>query len=170
MNLLPVDVVQIIGLKTHSTKTYLNLALCCGKFSKLLQKPRRKGCLQHFTHIIHINDIYGRTEWRINGKLHREDGPAIEYSNGNKSWKSWYLNGKLHREDGPTIEWADGRKEWYRNGELHREDGPAREYDGWKEWYRNGNIHREDGPAIECSSGDKYWYVNGKLIGKMDQP
>ena len=25
----------------------------------------------------------------MNGKLHREDGPAIEYANG---YKSWYLN------------------------------------------------------------------------------
>ena len=38
--------------------------------------------------------------------LHREDGPAIEYANGNKHW---YLNGKLHREDGPAIENANGQ-------------------------------------------------------------
>jgi len=44
---------------------------------------------------------------------HREDGPAIEWSNGNKSW---YLNGKLHREDGAAIEYADGKKAWYLNG------------------------------------------------------
>ncbi len=43
-------------------------------------------------------------------------------SDGNKSW---YLNGKLHRIDGPAIEWADGSKSWYLNGELHRIDGPA---------------------------------------------
>jgi len=35
---------------------------------------------------VYLND---RTEWRLNGKLHREDGPAIEYETGNKSW---YLN------------------------------------------------------------------------------
>ena len=33
--------------------------------------------------------------------LHREDGPAIEKSNG---YKFWYRQGKLHREDGPAIE------------------------------------------------------------------
>ena len=33
--------------------------------------------------------------------------------------KEWWLNGKLHREDGPAIEWADGSKEWYLNGKLH---------------------------------------------------
>ena len=37
------------------------------------------------------------------------------YDNGDK-W--WYLNGKRHREDGPAIEWADGSKFWYLNDEL----------------------------------------------------
>ena len=52
--------------------------------------------------------------------------------------KSWYLDGKLHRVDGPAIEWADGRKEWYLTGELHRVDGPAIEWaNGTKEWWLN---------------------------------
>ena len=48
------------------------------------------------------------------GKLHREDGPACEYSNGTKHW---YLDGKLHREDGPAFEYSDGTKHWYLDGE-----------------------------------------------------
>ena len=36
------------------------------------------------------------------------------YPNGDKFW---YLNGKCHREDGPAIEYADGTKYWYLNGE-----------------------------------------------------
>jgi hypothetical protein len=32
-----------------------------------------------------------RTLWFLNGKCHREDGPAIEHPNGTKSW---YINGK----------------------------------------------------------------------------
>jgi hypothetical protein len=39
--------------------------------------------------------------------------------------KQWWLNGKYHREDGPAIEHANGDKEWYLNGKRHREDGPA---------------------------------------------
>ena len=35
--------------------------------------------------------------------------------------KKWYLNGKLHREDGPAVEWADGTKEWYLNGKKYSE-------------------------------------------------
>ena len=51
--------------------------------------------------------------WYLNGKRHREDGPAFEGASGSKDW---YLNGKRHREDGPAIEWADGSKAWYLNG------------------------------------------------------
>ena len=94
--------------------------------------------------------------------LHREDGPALEYPNGDKEW---YLNDKRHREDGPAIEWSNGAKEWRLNDKLHREDGPAIEYaDDSKEWYLNGELHREDGPAIEDPDGYKSWYLNGKKL------
>ena len=78
----------------------------------------------------------------------------------------WYRNGEPHREDGPAVEWNDGEKWWYRDGERHREDGPAIECtDGTKEWYREGERHREDGPAIERSDGTKVWYRNGIFVG-----
>ena len=52
--------------------------------------------------------------------------------------------GKLHRVDGPAIEWRDGDREWYINDELHRLDGPAIEfYDGTVKWYINGKICNE---------------------------
>ena len=83
------------------------------------------------------------------------------YSSGNKYW---YINGKLHREDGPAIERTNGTKQWYINGKLHREDGPAIEYaNGDKYWYLNGKRHREDGPAIE-EFGTKFWYINGEEL------
>ena len=128
-------------------------------------------------------NIYGSKYWYLNGKLHREDGPAIEDADGH-TW--WYLNGKLHREDGPAIEFANGDKFWIVNDQYHREDGPAficaDGRKGWclngkelteeefnlkmnkitmiedeygKEWYLNGVLHREDGPAIEDTSGTK---------------
>ena len=56
----------------------------------------------------------GDKVWYLNGKCHREDGPACEHSNGEKRW---YLNDKLHREDGPAVEWANGTKEWWLNDE-----------------------------------------------------
>jgi hypothetical protein len=63
------------------------------------------------------------------------------YDNGNKYW---YLDGKYHREDGPAVERTDGGKEWYLNGKLHREDGPAAELaDGNKYWYLNDKLLSE---------------------------
>ena len=46
----------------------------------------------------------------VNGKLHREDGPAIIEGNGDKFWMQ---NHMLHRLDGPASEFADGGKEWF---------------------------------------------------------
>ena len=64
-------------------------------------------------------DEYGDKRWWLNGKLHREDGPAVERANGSKEWS---LNGKYHREDGPAIEWASGYKAWrLHNKEVHPE-------------------------------------------------
>ena len=34
----------------------------------------------------------------------------------------WWVNGILHREDGPAIEYNDGGKEWYLLGEQVTED------------------------------------------------
>jgi hypothetical protein len=98
-----------------------------------------------------------RTEWFLNDKLHREDGPAVEWNSGDKEW---FLNGQRHREDGPAAEYANG-KFWYLNDQQHREDGPAIEFaDGDKLWFLNGQRHREDGPAAEYADGDKLWYLN----------
>jgi len=92
-------------------------------------------------------DERGTKRWYLNGKLHREDGPAVEYPDGSKYW---YINGKYHREDGPAVEFANGNKEWYLNDKCHREDGPAVEYaDGTKEWY-------VDGEKIEVSDNDTF--------------
>jgi hypothetical protein len=57
----------------------------------------------------------GQKEWYLDGKHHREDGPAIEYAGGSKSW---CINGSFHREDGPAIEWYDGGKSWWYDGKL----------------------------------------------------
>jgi hypothetical protein len=78
----------------------------------------------------------------------------------------WYNeNDESHREDGPAIEWTDGDKWWYLNGKLHREDGPAVEHaNGAKYWYLNDKLHREDGPAVEHADGSKEWYINGKYL------
>ena len=81
----------------------------------------------------------------------------------------WYLNGRRHREDGPAVEWANGYKEWYLNDQRHRPDGPAVEWaDGSKVWYLNGQRHRPDGPAMEWADGDKEWWLNGREVTESD--
>ena len=58
-------------------------------------------------------DGYGTKYWYQNGQLHREDGPAIEYADGNRYW---FQNGQLHREDGPAVEWANGSNQYWIHG------------------------------------------------------
>ena len=83
--------------------------------------------------------------------------------NGTKEWR--LKNGQYHREDGPAIEYANGDKRWYLNGQLHREDGPAFEYaNGTKLWYLNGKCHRENGPAVEYANGTKLCFLNDKEL------
>src|SRR3972149_9837764 len=50
----------------------------------------------------------------------KDKSPKPECVTSQDGIKSWYLNGKLHREDGPAIEWPDGSKVWYLNGKCHR--------------------------------------------------
>ena len=100
--------------------------------------------------------------WYLGGDWHRTNGPAIEYSNGDKEW--WF-KGKKHRIDGPAEEASNGFKSWWVEGKLHREDGPAIEFsNGDKVWYFDRKIHREDGPAIEFSNGCKEWYFEGERM------
>ena len=35
-----------------------------------------------------------------------------------KGTKEWVFNGRLHREDGPAVEWYNGTKEWILSGRL----------------------------------------------------
>jgi len=64
-------------------------------------------------------DAYGHREWWLNGQLHREGGPAVEWENGNREW---WLNGQLHREGGPACEYADGTRAWYLNDQNMTEE------------------------------------------------
>ena len=84
----------------------------------------------------------------------------------------WYKDAKctvLHRENGPAIEWCNGDKRWHQNGQLHRTDGPAIEWrDGDKRWYQNGQRHRMDGPAVVYANGCKVWYINDKAMTEAE--
>jgi len=118
-------------------------------------------------------------EYKVGGRLHREDGPAEirYYRNGNVGHEYWYKNGERHREDGPAEIWyyenGNAKYEcWYRNGTLYREDGPTEitYYENGnvncEDWCKNWELHREDGPAeiqYYKNGNVRYekWYKNG---------
>jgi hypothetical protein len=83
----------------------------------------------------------GIKAWYVNGKLHREDGPALEGVIGNE----WYVNGDLHREYGPAIEWFTGYKEWHINGQKMTE----------QEFHSRKQANSCDGKIVEID-GVKY--------------
>lgn len=68
------------------------------------------------------------------------DSECIEYSDGLKIWrdKDW----KIHRKNGPAIEYTWGTQCWYKHGKNHRLDGPAiivpQGKDTVKHWYIDG--------------------------------
>ena len=103
------------------------------------------------------------TSWHYDGQLHRDNGPALEYKNGDKIW---YLHGMRHRTDGPAVECLNGRQEWWFEGKLHRTDGPAMVHaSGNQSWYFHGQRHRIDGPAVDYFTMDhKEWWVDGKQL------
>lgn len=108
----------------------------------------------------------GYKEYHVHGKLHREDGPALEYTDGGKEY---WLNDKKHRTNGPAVEFANGYKEYWVDGKLHRANGPAVEHvDGRKEYYANNVRHRTDGPAIVQQSGSSLYYINGYSMSKEE--
>jgi len=82
-----------------------------------------------------IIDESGTKYYYLNGLLHREGGPAVEFLSGNKFY---YLHGKLHREGNlPAIEWPNGEKTYLVYGKYHRENGPAREFANGNHYYLN---------------------------------
>jgi hypothetical protein len=58
----------------------------------------------------------GTQAWWLNGRLHREDGPAEIFPNGTQAW---CIHGNKHRTDGPALIWADGRKTWWLNDQPY---------------------------------------------------
>ena len=61
---------------------------------------------------IEVSKSGTRYYYNADNKLHRLDGPAVEYADGDKYW---YQNDQFHRTNGPAIMLADGRKWWYLN-------------------------------------------------------
>lgn len=120
--------------------------------------------------------------WKVNEKIHRENGPAIEYITGKKLWICREI---IHRTDGPAITcplhamWPiEGIYHrdpnqiatlWYSYGKLHRIGGPAVVYpDILEEWWVDDKLHRLDGPA-EIRPDFSVWRSHG-IIHREDGP
>lgn len=93
---------------------------------------------------VFISDKWGEDFPHLTNKekiLHCEDSPALV----KRGVSCWYIDGKLHREDGPATEikirgdrnQTRIKKEWYTHGVRHRVDGPAVE-NGFVYFYING--------------------------------
>lgn len=131
-------------------------------------------------------DFFGRksqctrsTEYRIYGKYHRENRPALRKYWAKDGYEEiWFYNNQYHRVDGPAITSNHERhggffEAWYWHGQLHREGGPALishepESGGYREvWSMYGVLHRIGGPAMILNhpliGGSKEWWVWGTL-------
>lgn len=76
-----------VEVKLETGYCYVEIALQ----EKLSEEVEEEGSKS----VMEINE-YGTECWYLNGKLHREDGPAVDYISG---YKYWYLNGKEVTEE-----------------------------------------------------------------------
>lgn len=114
----------------------------------------------------------GNTQYWVNGRLHRDDGPAVE--DHIKKYYAWHKHGSFHRIGGPAIMYKNGSEEWFVSGDRHRLGGPAiihmdNNTVTKEEWYKNGKMHRIGGPAYSDIKGKMEWYKDGKLH-RLDGP
>ena len=60
----------------------------------------------------------GLVQWlNDKGHVHREDGPAEVWNDGEQYW---YRHGRSHFAHGPADLWADGRMAWFEDSKLLR--------------------------------------------------
>ena len=78
----------------------------------------------------------GNKSWvDMEGFNHRINGPAVIYKDGDMLW---YRHGKLHRDDGPAVDWpSESRFIWYKHGERY--EPSAHELMVWKMMKKKGS-------------------------------
>lgn len=157
MESLNFDVFECI-INYISFRDYVNLVCTSKKINEILCGNDRYNYMKD--KFVKVICMKGYTCYYLGEHLHREDGPAVVYTNR----KAYYYKGKPHREDGPAFIYK-GYESWWVDGKRHRNGLPAvicDEHDNHKEWWVNGERHRDNGlPAIE-STYHKEWWVNGK--------
>jgi hypothetical protein len=127
------------------------------KAAEIAAHLKRHGCV--------VEDDNCCLWYDADAKLHRDDGPAQDWTNGSQGW---WQHGQLHRVDGPAITHPSGQREWYQHGLRHRLDGPAViTFLGDEYWYQEGLLHCETGPAQLSATGNKRWYLQGAEYSKQ---
>lgn len=66
--------------------------------------------------------------WYKDGKLHRDDRPAVEMVDPGFSltYEEWWQEGQLHRVNGPAIICANSKKWWYKGEPVNTEEDVRR--------------------------------------------
>jgi len=92
--------------------------------------------------------------WLLNGKMHREDGPAYQswYENGQKYYEYWSLNNKCHREDGPSSQ------RWSYNGQKE-----------YEEWWLNSNKYKREDWVEELKKIGSPYYDEQRMLLDMEK-
>ncbi len=132
----------------------------------------------------HIINIQEAILYEINGKLHNEYGPAVEYSCEccEMVIEAWFINDELHRDVEPAyIKFEHPRDDectnktlistlaWCQHDKLHRDDAPA---------FISGHFQIEKSidqtnvvfSVCPIHHNKQMWYKNGKIHrdGKVD--
>lgn len=115
-------------------------------------------------------------EWRLNGLLHRDDGPARIYSNGTKQY---YKHGYLHRVGGPAVQANHEyckKTVYYFEGVIHNSNGPAY-IERWinselLKYFEQDKLHHLKGPAVILRyfnskiKDDIQYFINGEYYSR----
>ena len=134
------------------TKEYLHVS----NGNKHYYKNKGYSILHRENNLPAIEYANGAKIWYVNGKLHRENGPACE----SNEVKQWFLFGEYNREDGPAIEYKNGAKYWYLNGEKLSEEEHKKMTAKESDYSKDGSYFLPTGEYLEVSNGNKYYHKN----------
>lgn len=88
-------------------------------------------------------------KFNVGGAMSKKPKTEIIVNSAGDSF--YYKDGKLHREDGPAITYCNGNVFYYKNGILHRNNGPAVIFScGVAQYYKNGIRCVDDGNKFVC--------------------
>jgi len=98
----------------------------------------------------HYKDGSFAKQWFLNGKMHREDGPAEigYYPDGSVSYTSWYIDDEAHREEGPA--WIEYNKDGSVRYEMWSLGGNSVTKETWVE--KTHGLSAEE--LVEISTND----------------